>query len=115
MKEIAESEPDLPWMLMPETLAAATSPVQAFHLENTAFAIVADPDAEKIVIRTLLVRRAYQRQGWGLRLLGALEARFANRSLMIPSVVPENMEHGLFRRAGWQRQALNQFEMKVEF
>lgn len=112
---LAEGEPDLPWMLMPETLAAATPPVQAFHLENIAFAIVADPNAEKIVIRTLLVRRAHQRQGWGSRLLGALEARFADRSLMIPTVVPENMAHGLFRRAGWQRHALNQFEMKIEF
>lgn len=111
----AEGKPDLPWMLMPETLAAATPPVQAFHLDDIAFATVADPNAEKIVIRTLLVRKAHQRQGWGSRLLGALEARFADRPLMIPSLVPENMAPGLFRRAGWQRQALNQFEMKIEF
>ena len=46
-----EGEPDLPWMLMPETLAAATQPVQALHLDEIAFAIVADPNAEKILIR----------------------------------------------------------------
>jgi hypothetical protein len=37
-----DGEPDLPWMLMPETLAAATPPVQAFHLDEIAYAIVAD-------------------------------------------------------------------------
>jgi GNAT superfamily N-acetyltransferase len=59
-----DGEPDLPWMLMPETFAAATRPVQALHLGRIAFAIVADPKAEKIVIRALLVRKAHRRQGW---------------------------------------------------
>jgi ribosomal protein S18 acetylase RimI-like enzyme len=110
-----EGEPDLPWMLMPETFAAATQPVQALHLDEIAFAIVADPEAEKILIRALLVRKAHQRQGWGSRMLTALEARFADRPLTIQALVPENMAPGLFRRAGWEQQKLNQFEMKIEF
>jgi ribosomal protein S18 acetylase RimI-like enzyme len=109
-----EGEPDLPWMLMPETLAAATHPFQGLHLDETAFAIVADPNAAKIVIRTLLVRRAHRRQGWGWRIFSALEALFADRPLVIPAVVPENMAPGFFHKAGWRRQALNQFEMKIE-
>jgi ribosomal protein S18 acetylase RimI-like enzyme len=110
-----EGESDLPWQLMPETLAAATPPAQAFHLHETAFAIVDDPKAEKIIIRGLLVRTEYRRQGWASRLLSALEARFANRSLTIPALVPENMAPGLFQKAGWQQQTPNQFEMRIEF
>jgi ribosomal protein S18 acetylase RimI-like enzyme len=110
-----EGESDLPWMLMPETLAATTQPVQALHLNEIAFAIVADPFGEKILIRALLVRKAHRRQGWGSRILAALEARFADRSLAIQALVPENMAPGFFRRAGGEQQKLNQFEMKIEF
>jgi ribosomal protein S18 acetylase RimI-like enzyme len=111
-----EGEPDLPWMVMPETLAAATRPFQGFHLNDTAFAIVVDPnaDGERVVIRALLVRKAHRRQRWGSRILGALEAHFADRPLAVQALVPENMAPGFFQRAGWRRQALNQFEMKVE-
>ena len=100
---------------MPETFAAAALPVQALHLDETAFAIVADPKAEKIVVRALLVRKTHRRQGWGSRILRALGALFADRPLAIQGLVPENMAPGLFLRAGWQRQTLNQFEMKIEF
>jgi hypothetical protein len=50
----------------------------------------------------------------GSRILSALEALFADRPLAIPAVVPEIMAAGLFQRAGWQQQTLNQFEMKIE-
>jgi ribosomal protein S18 acetylase RimI-like enzyme len=110
-----DGEPDLPWLLMPETLAAATPPVQALDLDEIAYAIVADPNAEKIVIRALLVRKTHRRLGWGSRMLSALEAVFADRPLAVPVVVPENMAPGLFHRSGWQLQTLNQFEMKIEF
>jgi ribosomal protein S18 acetylase RimI-like enzyme len=110
-----DGEPDLPWTLMPETFAAATLPVHAFHLDQIAFAIISDPDGEKILIRALLVRKAHRRQGWGSRILGALEARFGDRSLTIPGLVPENLAPGLFQRDGWRKQSLNQCEMKKEF
>jgi ribosomal protein S18 acetylase RimI-like enzyme len=110
-----DGEPDLPWKLMPETLAAATPPVQALHLDEIAYAIVADPDAEKIEIRALLVRKSHCKQGWGSRMLSALEARFADRPLTIRDLVPENLAPGLFLRGGWQQQTLTQMEMKIAF
>ena len=110
-----DGEPDLPWMLMPENLAAATPPVQALHLDEIAYAIVADPSAEKIVIRALLVRKTHRKQGWGSRMLHSLEALFSGRPLAIPASVPENMAPSLFLSAGWKRQTLSQFEMKIEF
>jgi ribosomal protein S18 acetylase RimI-like enzyme len=110
-----EGEPDLPWMLAPETLAAATLPAQALHLDEIAFATVADPKAEKVVIQTVLVRKAHRGKGWGSKILGALEALFADRPLRIPPLVPETLAPGLFRRAGWQPHALSLLEMRIEF
>jgi hypothetical protein len=53
------------------------------------------------------------------------ESRLIVRSMYSPGLapsgqltsrtVPENMAPGLFRRAGWEQQKLNQFEMKIEF
>jgi hypothetical protein len=71
------------------------------HLDETAFAIVADPKTEKIVVHGLLVRKALRRQGWGSRILNALEALFADRPLAIPVLVPETMGPGLLQKAGW--------------
>jgi ribosomal protein S18 acetylase RimI-like enzyme len=110
-----DGEPDLPWRLMPETLAAATPPMEALHLDEIAYAIVADPNAEKIVIRALLVRKSHRKRGWGSRMLSALEARFAGRPLTILDLVPENLAPRLFLRGGWKQQTLNQIEMKIEF
>jgi ribosomal protein S18 acetylase RimI-like enzyme len=110
-----EGEPDLPWMLMPETLAGITRPAQAFRLNEVAYAIIANPDSEKIAIVALLVRRMNRRQGWGSRMLGSLAARFAERSLTIPALVPENLGKDFLHKLGWQKQPLNQFEMKLEF
>lgn len=110
-----EGEPDLPWMLMPETLAGLTRPAQAFRLNDVAYAIIANPDSEKIAIVALLVRRMNRRQGWGSRMLGSLAARFAERSLTIPALVPENLGKDFLHKLGWQRQPVNQFEMKLEF
>ena len=103
-------------MLKPETLSAATRPFQGLHLNDTAFAIVSDPNPnpEKVVIRAILVRKAYRKAKLGSRMLGALAAHFADRPLTVQALVPENIAPGFFHRAGWRRQALNQFEMKIE-
>ena len=95
-----DGEPDLPWMLTLETLAAAAPPVQALHLDEIACAIVADPNAEKIVIRALLVRKTHRKQGWGSRMLSALEGLFSDRPLTISALLPENMAPSLFLNAG---------------
>jgi ribosomal protein S18 acetylase RimI-like enzyme len=62
---LREGEPDLPWMLAPETLSAATAPARAFALEDRAFALVANPDADTLSLFALVVPRAHRRQGGG--------------------------------------------------
>jgi ribosomal protein S18 acetylase RimI-like enzyme len=109
-----EGEPDLPWMLAPETLAAFAPPSRAFRLEDRAFAMVGDPAAERLALTALVVARDHRRQGWGSRLLSALCETFAGRPWAISPIVPEGLAAGFFTRLGWERQPLCQWEMVLD-
>jgi ribosomal protein S18 acetylase RimI-like enzyme len=109
-----EGEPDLPWMLTPETLAAFAPPSRAFRLEDRAFAMISDPAAERLALTALVVARDHRRQGWGSRLLSALCETFAGRPWAISPIVPEGLAAGFFLRRGWERQPLCQWEMVLD-
>ena len=109
-----EGEENLPWMLSAETLAGAVAPARAYRLEDRAFALTGDPKAENLALTALVVPRAHRRQGWGSRLLQALAARHPGRPWLISPVVPEDLAPGFFTRPGWQRNAISQWEMRLE-
>jgi ribosomal protein S18 acetylase RimI-like enzyme len=109
-----EGEKDLPWALQPETLAAATLPARAYSLGGRAYALVADPLAEKITLTALLVPQAHRRQGWGSRLVRALTAAFPDRPWSVSPVVPEGLIGDLFPKLGWGGWEINQLEMRLE-
>lgn len=109
-----EGEPDLPWMLAPETLAAAAAPARALTLDGRAFALVADPAAETLLLSALVVPRAVRRRGWGSRMLRALAASFPGRPWAVQQVVPEELAPGFFAAGGWERQPLDQLEMRLD-
>ncbi len=109
-----EGDTDLPWMLASETLSAASLPARALHLEGRAFALIADPAAEVLQLIALVVPRAERRQGLGGRLVRALEAAFPGRALTVSAIVPEDLAPGFFPKLGWERQKLNQFEMRLD-
>lgn len=108
-----EGEADLPWMLAPETLASVTRPARAFALEDHAYALVANPDAETLTLSALVVPRASRRQGWGMRMLRALAAMHPGRPWQAVAIVPENLAPKFFASAGWERQGISQYEMEL--
>jgi hypothetical protein len=89
-------------------------PARALHLEGRAFALIADPAAEVLQLIALVVPRAERRQGLGGRLVRALEAAFPGRALTVSAIVPEHLAPGFFPKLGWERQKLNQFEMRLD-
>ncbi|GAB3825374.1 GNAT family N-acetyltransferase [Hymenobacter jeollabukensis] len=106
------SDADLPWMLAGETLAATTAPfVQAWQLGEQAYALVR-PEADKTVLLSLVVPTAHRRQGWGTRLLRALEARYAGKPLLMPCLLPPGPGQALLRSCGWTQTALELYEME---
>lgn len=109
-----EGEADLPWMLSAETLAGAVPPARAYRLEDRAFALTGDPKAENLTLNALVVSRAHRRQGWGSRMLNALAALHPGRPWLVSPVVPEGLAPGFFTRPGWQRNAISQWEMRLE-
>lgn len=109
-----EGEPGLPWMLTPETLAAVSWPARAYRLGENAYGLLADPTAEKLVLTALAVPREIRRQGWGTRLLRALDAAFPGRPWSIPPIVPEDLAPGFFPGLGWGGWEINQLEMRLE-
>ncbi|HEX2206405.1 MAG TPA: GNAT family N-acetyltransferase [Longimicrobium sp.] len=109
-----ECEPGLPWMLCPETLAAATAPARAFALEDRAYALVANPGAETLTLSSLIVPGAHRRRGWGMRMLRALALAFPGKPQQAVATVPENLAPQFFARAGWERQGISQYEMWLD-
>jgi ribosomal protein S18 acetylase RimI-like enzyme len=111
---LREGEPDLPWMLAPETLSAATAPARAFALEDRAYALILNPGAETLSLSALVVPRVDRRHGWGMRMMRALAAAFPGKPMQAVAIVPENLAPGFFARAGWERQGISQYEMRLE-
>lgn len=109
-----EGEPDLPWQLAPETLSAATAPARAFALEDRAYALVGNPQAETLTLSALVVPRAHRRQGWGTRMLHALAAAFPDRPWQVVAIAPEDLAPDFFVRAGGERSPITQFDMRLE-
>ena len=108
-----EGEPDLPWMLAAETLAAMTAPARAFALEDSAYALVANPQAETLSLSALVVPHAHRGQGWGTRMLRALADAHPGRPWQAVAIVPEDLAPRFFARAGWERQGISQYEMEL--
>ncbi|RYU79064.1 GNAT family N-acetyltransferase [Hymenobacter persicinus] len=104
-----EGSADLPWMFAAESLAAAAAPARAFHLEDKAYVILR-PEPTRTLLLTVLVRPAHRRQGWGRRLLQAVEAAYPGPSLTISMVTP-GPGYDFLTAAGWELVPLPLFEM----
>lgn len=109
---LREGEADLPWMLHPESLAAAGSPVQAFRI-GPAWALASGSPAGASFLRGIVVEKKHRRKGHGTELLHALIAAGGAMPLRITPVVPEALAPGFFERLGFQRDPLSQIEMEL--
>jgi ribosomal protein S18 acetylase RimI-like enzyme len=99
--------PDLPWQLDAEALGLVKS--FGYRL-GSAFALISNPEAEQISLRSLVVTASARRQGQATRLLEALFANYPGRVWHVPAIYPEEMG-GTFIRAGMQLERLSQWQM----
>jgi ribosomal protein S18 acetylase RimI-like enzyme len=109
-----EAPPDLPWQLASETIAASGPPAVALRLEDKAYTLITPDNASQITVSTLVVPHAIRRQGWGTRLMRALEALYPGRYWRLPARFPENLAQGFFTCAGFTRTRYAQYEMVLE-
>ncbi|HSM70952.1 MAG TPA: GNAT family N-acetyltransferase [Anaerolineales bacterium] len=103
--------PDLPWQLSGETIALMDGSVCAYK-HGEAYITISNPDAEHIVIWSLLVEPSARGKGLAVDMLERVIAHHAGKVWHVPAIWPE--EFGiLFERAGFKREEISQKQMKL--
>lgn len=108
-----EGEPNLPWMLAPETFAGYTE-ATAYSLDDRAFALVQDTPGQSFVLWGLLVPKSLRGQGWGRQMVMTLLSQLAGKNAQVVQIVPEGLAPEFFAHMGFVKTQLNQFEMRLE-
>jgi ribosomal protein S18 acetylase RimI-like enzyme len=103
---------DLPWQLSSETIAQHTPPSRAFRLNN-AYCLISNPEAEHVVISSVLENVNSRAAGLGSALMRAVFSRFPNKTWHVPALFPEEMS-ALFEELGMQREEISQWQMSLK-
>ena len=104
--------PDLPWQLSGETIAHMNPPARAYY-KGQAYAVISDPDAEHVVIWSLLVEQSARGNELGLDMLRNLTAKHIGKIWHVPAVLPEELGN-VYEKAGFEREKLSQWQMRLD-
>jgi ribosomal protein S18 acetylase RimI-like enzyme len=102
---------DLPWQLSGTTVMQHTPPSRAFKL-NDAYCLISNPDANDIVIWSVLVKSRSRGAGLSNVLLKTLFKKFQNKIWHVPALFPEEMSF-IFKQVGMQRENTSQWQMSL--
>ncbi|HSB02657.1 MAG TPA: GNAT family N-acetyltransferase, partial [Anaerolineales bacterium] len=105
--------PDLPWQLSGESIAQMNPPACAYR-KGQAYVVVSNIEAEHVVIWSLLVEQEARGEGFGTDILKGMIANYAGRTWHVPAIFPEEFGK-VFERAGFEREELSQWQMKLTF
>ncbi len=103
---------DLPWQLSGTSIMQHTPPSRAFRL-NDAYCLISNPEAEHVVIWSLLVKARSCGAGLSPILMQAVFARFPNKTWHVPALFPEEMS-AVFEQVGMQREEISQWQMALK-
>lgn len=103
--------PDLPWQLSGESISQTNPPLHAFR-DGPAYVVISNPEAEHVGIWSLLVEPDARGRGLGTKMLKRMMALHSGKTWHIPAIFPE--EFGtVFERAGFEKEKLSQWQMKL--
>jgi ribosomal protein S18 acetylase RimI-like enzyme len=103
--------PDLPWQLSGESIVQINPPSRAY-CSGQAYVVLSNPEASDIVIWSLLVKAAARGNGLGTAMLKSIIAQHPTKTWHIPALLPEELGK-VYERAGFVREALSQWQMKL--
>ena len=103
---------DLPWQLSGETIAQHTPPSRAYRLDD-AYCLISNPEAEQVVISSVLVKAGSRGAGLSPVLMRAVFSRFPNKTWRVPAIFPEEMSP-IFDEVGMKREELSQLQMALK-
>jgi ribosomal protein S18 acetylase RimI-like enzyme len=102
---------DLPWQLAGETIAQMNPPACAYR-NGPSSVVISNPNVEHIVIWSLLVRPESRGKALGVAMLENVIANYPGKTWHVPAIFPEEFGK-VFERAGFEREALTQWQMKL--
>lgn len=102
--------PDLPWQLSGETIALLTPPARAYQTDEETCIAISDPNAEHVVIWSLLVEPGARGRGLAVGLLKMIMAKHPGKTWHVPAILPEELGF-VYEQAGFRREELSQFQM----
>jgi len=102
---------DLPWQLSGETIAQLTLPARAYR-KGKAYVAISNPEAESLVIWSLLVEPDARGNSLGSGILKCIMANHPGKTWHVPAIYPEEFGK-VFERAGFEREELSQWQMKL--
>jgi ribosomal protein S18 acetylase RimI-like enzyme len=102
---------DLPWQLSGESTAQMNPPARAY-CKGHAYVAISNPEVEHVVIWSLLVEENARGNGFGTDMLMHLIAKHRGKTWHIPAIFPEEFEK-IFKRAGFEREELSQWQMRL--
>jgi ribosomal protein S18 acetylase RimI-like enzyme len=102
---------DLPWQLSGESIPQMNPPPRAFQ-DDQAYIVISNPEAEHVVIWSLLVEPEARGKGLGTKILRRALATWAGKTWHIPALCPEEFG-SVFERAGFEKEKLSQWQMKL--
>jgi len=104
---------DLPWQLAGETIAHMNPPARAFR-NGPAMVITSNPNAEHVVIWSLLVEPLARGKQLSVDMLKSVIANYPGKTWHVPAIFPEEFGK-LFECAGFEQEELTQWQMRLRF
>jgi len=102
---------DLPWQLSGETIAQLNPPARAYSSGQVCI-VISNPEAKDVVIWSLLVEAAAPENELALDLLKSVIAAYPGKTWHVPALFPEELGN-IYERAGFVREELSQWQMKL--
>jgi ribosomal protein S18 acetylase RimI-like enzyme len=104
--------PDLPWQLSGESIVLMNPAPRAYR-HGQAYVVISNPEAEHIVLWSLLVEPEARGKGLGTKTLQLVIAQYGERKWHVPALCPEELGR-VFERAGFEKENLSQWQMKLK-
>jgi len=102
---------NLPWQLSGESISQMNPPARAYR-KGLAYVALSNPDAERVVIWSLLVEKEARGKRLGTDILKSVIAHHRGKTWHVPAIFPEEFE-SVFTEAGFEREELSQWQMRL--
>ena len=103
---------DLPWQLSGESITQMNPPPRAYRV-GQAYVVLSNPEAEHVIIWSVLVEPEARGNGLGTEMLKYVMAHHPGKTWHVPAIFPEEMRK-LFERAGFEKEKLSQWQMRLK-